>query len=156
MQTSDRKPFVLSGGQWFTQGMMLSTLTKTGAWWYAECWPKFYYHKYFLLYVWIIMLLNSALNNNIIPFIISILKSLVIPTVWLGLSSVIYSRNTSTFALNHICSKIASFVGSKSHHSCFKSQHFFSTSLHFWVVKAFSCLIPFSTNCLLDQWISTD
>ena len=46
-------------------------------------------------------------------FIISILKSLVIPEIWLALSSVIYSRITLFFALNHICSK--------SHHSRSKS-----------------------------------
>ena len=87
-----------------------------------------------------------ALHSVPLPlFIISILKSLVIPAIWSGLSSVIYAL---LFALNHICSKIVSFVGSKSHHSCFKSHHFFSTSLHFWVVKAFSCF-PFSTNWLL-------
>ena len=46
---------------------------------------------------------------NFSPSIISIFKSLVIPAIWLALSSVMYSRITS---------------GSKSHHFCFKSHHF--------------------------------
>ena len=52
----------------------------------------------------------------VINFIISILKLLVIPAIWLALSSVIYSQITLFFAPNHICSK--------SHHSCSKSRHF--------------------------------
>ena len=42
-------------------------------------------------------------------FIMSILKSLVIPSIWLALSSVIYSRITLFLALNHICSKSRQF-----------------------------------------------
>ena len=65
--------------------------------------------------------LNSLLSNGLttgakaIEFIISILKSLVIPVIWLALSSVIYSRIT-LFVLNRLFSK--------SHHSCSKSHHF--------------------------------
>ena len=53
----------------------------------------------------------------------SLLKSKVISTIWLALNSVIFSRITLFFALNHICSK--------SHHSCSKSLHFCSKSYHF-------------------------
>ena len=42
-------------------------------------------------------------------FIMSILKSLVIPSIWLALSSVIYSWITPFLALNHICSKSRQF-----------------------------------------------
>ena len=73
--------------------------------------------------------LNSLLSNRLttgakaIEFIISILKSLVIPVIWLALSSVIYSRIT-LFVLNHLFSK--------SHHSCSKSHHFCSKSHQFF------------------------
>ena len=49
-------------------------------------------------------------------FIISILKSLVIPGIWLDLSSVFYSQFTLFSPLNHIFHK--------SRHSCSKSHHF--------------------------------
>ena len=74
--------------------------------------------------------LNSLLSNGLttgakaIEFIISILKSLVIPVIWLALSSVIYSRIT-LFVLNHLFSK--------SHHSCSKSHHFCFKSHQFWL-----------------------
>ena len=62
--------------------------------------------------------------NTIFFFIKSILKSLLIPAIWLALSSVIYSQSTAFFfALNHICSK--------SRHSCSKSHRFFLKSHHF-------------------------
>ena len=66
--------------------------------------------------------LNSLLRNSLttgakaIEFIISILKSLVIPVIWLALSSVTYSRITLLIVLNHLFSK--------SHYSCSKSRHF--------------------------------
>ena len=72
--------------------------------------------------------LNSLLSNGLttgakaIEFIISILKSLVIPVIWFALSSVIYSRIT-LFVLNHLFSKLHHSC-SKSHHFCFKSHQF--------------------------------
>ena len=72
--------------------------------------------------------LNSLLSNGpttgakAIEFIISILKSLVIPVIWFALSSVIYSRIT-LFVLNHLFSKLHHSC-SKSHHFCFKSHQF--------------------------------
>ena len=55
-------------------------------------------------------------------FITSILKSLVIPTIWLTLSSGIYSRIALYFSVYLLCPK--------SHHFCFKLHHFCSTSYH--------------------------
>ena len=69
-------------------------------------------------------------------FIISILKSLVILAIWLALSSVIYSRLTLFFAINHVCCK-SRHSYSKSRHFCSKSHHFRSISHHFCDVKAF-------------------
>ena len=82
--------------------------------------------------------------SQIITIIIYILISLVIPVIWLALSSVIYSRITLFFALNHIYSKSCHSC-SKSDHFCFKSHHFCSISHHFcfdakWDVTAF--LLP--------------
>ena len=82
--------------------------------------------------------------SQIITIIIYILISLVIPVIWLALSSVIYSRITLFFALNHIYSKSCHSC-SKSDHFCFKSHHFCSMSHHFcfdakWDVTAF--LLP--------------
>ena len=63
----------------------------------------------------------------------SVLKSLVIPTIWLALRSVIYSRITSFFVQNPICSK--------SRHFCSKPHHFssivISVSKTKWDLKAF-------------------
>ena len=67
---------------------------------------------------------------------------MVIPAVWLALSSVIFSRISLflKFAVNQICSK--------SRHSCSKSRHFRSLLRHFcsgkkWDVKAFSDVSAF-------------
>ena len=60
------------------------------------------------------------------------MKSLVIPAIWLALSTVIYSRITLFFVLNHLCSK---------------SRHSFST------YKLTSCLIkshPFALYCIIS------
>ena len=58
---------------------------------------------------------------------------LVIPTIWLALRSVIYSRITSFFVQNPICSK--------SRHFCSKPNHFssivISVSKTKWNLKAF-------------------
>ena len=81
-------------------------------------------------------------------FITSILKLLVIPAIWLALSSVIYSRIALFFALYHICSK--------SNHFCFKLYHFCSTSYYCCFgykmrSKKLSCF-HFSANRQLDQY----
>ena len=68
-------------------------------------------------------------------FIISILKSLMIPAIGLALSNVINSQITLFFAINHICCKW--------HHSCSKSQHF--------CFKSHDFCFRFSTIPLLDQ-----
>ena len=89
----------------------------------------------------IIIIMLVIIIRNIL--IISILKSLVIPAVWLVLNSVIYSQITLTFALKHICSK--------SHHwSVLKSHHFLnSISHHFcfeYKMRCKSLFARFSTN----------
>ena len=89
----------------------------------------------------IIIIMLVIIIRNIL--IISILKSLVIPAVWLVLNSVIYSQITLTFALKHICSK--------SHHwSVLKSHHFLnSISHHFcfeYKMRCKSLFVRFSTN----------
>ena len=68
-------------------------------------------------------------ERAICGLIISILKSLVIPGIWLALSSMIYLRITLYFALNHICSKWRHSC-SKSHRFFFKSHYFCSLSHH--------------------------
>ena len=72
---------------------------------------------------------NEMSERAICGFIISILKSLVIPGIWLAVSSMIYLRITLFFALNHICSKWRHSC-SKSHHFFFKTHYFRSLSHH--------------------------
>jgi len=71
-------------------------------------------------------------------FIISILKSLVIPAIWLDLSSVIYSQFTLFSPLNHIFYKWR--------HSCSKSHHFYSISHHFCFKCKMRCNSLFLIN----------
>ena len=68
----------------------------------------------------------------------------MIATIWLALSSVIYSRVTRFFALNNICSK-SRHSCSKLHYSCFKSHHFSPLLHHFcfgYKVRWISPLFP--------------
>ena len=58
-------------------------------------------------------------------------ESLVIPAIWLALSSVTYSRIALFFALNHIFSK--------SHLPCSKWHHFCSISHHFCFEYKIGC-----------------
>ena len=45
---------------------------------------------------------DTKVTKMIIPFITPILKSLVVPVIWLALIDGIYSWITSIFSLNHI------------------------------------------------------
>ena len=86
-------------------------------------------------------------------FIIYILKSLVIPAIWLALSRVVFLRITLFFALNHNCSK-SRHSCSKSHHFCFNSHHFCSAH-YFCFEYKMRCkrfCFHFLRNRLLDQW----
>ena len=69
--------------------------------------------------------------------IISILKSLVIPAVWLVLNSVIYSQITLIFALKHICSKSHHWFVLKLHHFFFTQYRIISVSNTKCDVKTF-------------------
>ena len=69
----------------------------------------------------LILVMKAVLTVFLIPnFVIFLLKSLGIPTIWLALSSVIYSKITLFFALNHICSK--------SRHSCSNDTYDFRSN----------------------------
>lgn len=97
---------------------------------------------------------NPLWVSGITNVIISILKSLVIPTICWALSTVFYLWLTLFFAVNHICSKLP-HSSSKLLHFCIKSQHFCSISGHFYVKYKISFKSPFvfhfSTNCPLGQ-----
>ena len=58
--------FSMSGWKSAQGKMVMSTTTATGVWWYTLLANFLVHYKSFLLYmyVWIIMLLNPALNNN--------------------------------------------------------------------------------------------
>ena len=98
--------------------------------------------------------MKSLVCHTRIPlFILNILKSLVIPAIWLALSSVVYLQITLFFALNHICSK-SRHSCSKSHHFCFNSHHFCSAHCFCFEYKM-RCkrfCFRFLRNRLLDQW----
>ena len=84
------------------------------------------------------------------------MKSLVIPIIWLVLTSVIYSRITlQFFAINHICSKWPHSC-SKEHHFCFKSHHFCSHIASFLSHRKNEMwshfVSPFQRDLLLDQY----
>ena len=66
------------------------------------------------------------------------MKSLVIPAIWLALSTVIYSRITLFFVLNHLCSKSRHSFSTCKLMSCLIKSHLFSlyiASFLFWVQK---------------------
>ena len=90
-----------------------------------------------LIIIVIIIIILVIIIRNI--FIISIVKSLVIPAVWLVLNSVIYSQITLLFALKHICSKSHHWSVLKSHH-----QFFYSISHHFCFEYKMRCKSLFS------------
>lgn len=111
-------------------------------------WPKSFFS-------WALLIVLECLpeSGRINSFIISILKSLVIPAIWLASSNEINSQITLLFALNHICSRSRRSC-SKPHHFCFKSQHFCSLSNHFcfkYKMRYKSLFFRFSTSGLLDQ-----
>ena len=89
----------------------------------------------------IIIIMLVIIIRNIL--IISILKSLVIPAVWLVLNSVIYSQITLTFALKHICSKSHHWSVLKSHHFLNSISHHFCFEYKMWCKSLFA---RFSTN----------
>ena len=111
--------------------MVMSTSTATGVWWYTLLANFLVHYKSFLLYmyVWIIMLLNPALNNNnffyYIHFEINCDPHNYFHTIFCPKSHQLW---------------IASFNGSKSHHFCFKSHHFL-----FYIISFLSCKSLFAS-----------
>ena len=78
------------GGRLFEAGRLLTfSAFRMGA-----------YSRWALIRGWALIRINTV--RRLTPFIISIMKSLVIPAIGLALSSVIYSRITIFFALNKV------------------------------------------------------
>ena len=76
------------------------------------------------------------------------MKSLVIPAIWLALSTVIYSRITLFFVLNHLCSKSRHSFSTCKLTSCLIKSHLFALyciisvlGTKIWGVKAFLFLL---------------
>ena len=83
-------------------------------------------------------------------FIISILKSLAIPAIWLALSNVINSQIKLFFAVNriiHVLKRIISFLN----RAIFALYRIISVSRTKWDVKAFLFSIAFQQSGQLDQ-----
>ena len=83
-------------------------------------------------------------------FIISILKSLAIPAIWLALSNVINSQIKLFFAVNRIIHVLKRFI-SFLNRTIFALYRIISVSRTKWDVKAFLFSIAFQQSGQLDQ-----